>query len=169
MKIYIPSILPITLKDKLTNILDFNKNIIMPEKIEKQEIISEDFGIHIIEKNKIIRIEPIFKPKYELIKDYNEYTLLFDLNSEIIISNIFQLPVKYILTNITKFEYKTDKKSKLKLVIECITDKDTNKLETNYIPIDFYFNYNNDNFNLQDILNNIFFQEEFNMFLSQLN
>ena len=167
MEIYITDVLPIILKDKLTNIKDQDNNVIKPEKKLKQEIFSEEFGLHVIQNNNIKWFEPNFKPIYEIIKKYNNHTLLVNVINNCQIKCVSQLPVEYVLTHVIQLEYKMNIKSKLTLIIECIDDK--KGLESILIPINFYFYYNDKNPDIHDLLSNIFFQDEFNMFLSQLN
>ena len=164
MNIHIVNILPMKLQDKLTILTNkFNKN----EKI-KYEIFSKDFGIIIVDEKKMYRYEPVFETKYELIQNYNGYNLLVDTTKYSKVSIVSQLPVNYILTPLTTFEYKQGEKSKIKLIVDCITE--TNGLDKEFIPVSFYFSYDIDKSeNLHDLLNNKFFQEEFNVFLSHLN
>lgn len=162
MKIYIVDILPKTLKSKITN---FDKSFQRNEKI-KYEFISEEYGYYEAyseSPDNILRLEPSFKNNYELIKNYNGYNLLVDKTEYTYNPVISQFPVKYISSKITQLEYKIDKKSKLSLIIECI--ETTNTFETELIPIDFYFKYVEPNLDLT----NVFFQEDFNVFLFELN
>ena len=85
-----------------------------------------------------------------------------------------QLPVNYILTKMTVYEYQVSKKSKLKLVVECLDEplqqnvffqKDKQTVVTNIVPFNFYFVYNETKLDLSDR----FIKEEFNVFLSHLN
>jgi hypothetical protein len=83
------------------------------------------------------------------------------------------LPTKYILTKITQFVYKSNKSSKWSLIIDCIRETNIEILEKEWIPINFYFEYNyskNEELitNLQNH-DNLLFQEEINMFLTHLN
>jgi hypothetical protein len=82
------------------------------------------------------------------------------------IVEVSQLPVNYLMTKTIYNEYKIDKKSHFSLVIICLVE--LNYLNTDTIPIDFYFSYNNEIINLQDSLHNVFFQEDFTVFLSEL-
>ena len=164
MNIHIVNVLPLKLKDKLTIFTDkFNKS----EKI-KYEIFSKDFGLIIVDEKQTYRYEPVFETNYELIQNYNNFNLLVDTTKYSRIPIVSQLPVNYILTPLTTFEYKQENKSKLKLIVDCITE--TNGLDKEFIPVSFYFCYDIDKSeNLHDLLNNKFFQEEFNVFLSHLN
>jgi hypothetical protein len=162
MKIYIVDILPKTLKSKITN---FDKSFHRNEKI-KYEFISEEYGYYKAyseSPDKIVRLEPSFINNYELIKNYNGYNLLIDKTDYTYNPVISQFPVKYISSKLIQIEYKIDKKSNLSLVLECI--ETTKTFETELIPIDFYFEYVEPKLDLT----NVFFQEDFNVFLFELN
>lgn len=174
MKIYITNIFPSSLKNKLTNLKDLQSST-----FQKLEIASEDFGIHFIEdgKNKnCYRCEPNFEPKLQLIKGFGptQSDLLVDNTKYVYCPVVSQLPLNYILTKMTVLEYQTSKKSKLKLVIECLNEpvligsyfSPDKHMGEELVPIDLYFVY--DDVAKLD-LNDRFFQEEFNMFLSHLN
>lgn len=191
MKIYIVNVLPEIIKNKLDN---FSSLLI--SKREKYEINSEEYGIHIIEhscsftnnKNnneqlqpKIYKIESTFETSYHLMKDCNfpnnhvnyNVDLLFDLTNYVKVPVVSQLPTKYILTKITQFEYKLNKKSKWSLIIDCIRETNMELLEKEWVPINYYFEYNYSK-NEELITNiqnpdNLLFQEEINMFLTHLN
>ena len=166
MKIYIVNILPESLKNKLKNMMgSFEYN----EKI-KYELHSRDFGLHILEDDKMYLKESKFKPDYELIKDYTladcqiKYDLLIDKHGTNNIPVKSQLPVNYIITKFHIFEFLNNKKSNLTLTIECI--EEVENFERKLIPVNFYFNYDNELTNLD--INDPFFQDEFNVFLSKL-
>jgi hypothetical protein len=144
---------------------------------------SEDFGVHYIEKggnrtndDHIYRIEPNFEPKFQLIKNFgeNKDDLLLDSTKYIVCPVVSQLPVNYILTKFTIMEYQSSIKSNLKLVIECLNEpvvigayfSPDKRMGEELVPVNFYFEYN-DSTKLD--LNDRFFQEEINMFLSHLN
>lgn len=170
MKIYITDIFPSSLKNKLTNIREYLSNT-----ISRYEMVSEEYGIHIIEGDTIYRIEPNFKPDMQLIKTFFSNELLIDNTNYKMIPVVSQLPYNYILTKITIHEYQVCKKSKLKLIIECLNEpvqtnvffskKNQENLDTTAIPINFYFLYNDAKIDLTDH----FLKEEFNVFLSHLN
>ena len=164
MKIYVVNILPESLKNKIKNMIDsFEYN----EKIT-YELHSRDFGLHILEDDKMYLKESTFKSDYELIKGYTtsecliKYDLLIDKQEIKNIPVISQIPVNYIITIFNIFEFKVCKNSKLSLIIECL--EETENFVKKSIPVNFYFNYNNDNLDLNDM----FFQDEFNVFLSML-
>jgi hypothetical protein len=170
MKIYITDIFPSSLKNKLTNIKEYLSNT-----ISRYEMVSEEYGIHIIEGDTIYRIEPNFKSNMQLIKTFFSNELLIDNTDYKMIPVVSQLPYNYILTKITIHEYQVCKKSKLKLVVECLNEpvqtnvffskKNQENIDTTVIPINFYFVYNDAKIDLADQ----FLKDEFNVFLSHLN
>lgn len=159
MKIYIVNILP----ESLNNKLNIFKQHYEFKETQKYELHSQDYGSHIIENNKIHLIESSFNTEYQLIKNYEKFDLLIDKTNDKLIPVISQLPVNYIISIFHIFEFKTCKNSKLSLIIECL--EETENFVKKSIPVNFYFNYNNDNLDLKDTI----FQEEFNVFLSKLN
>jgi hypothetical protein len=177
MKIYITDIFPSSLKNKLTNLREYLSNT-----ISRYEMVSEECGIHIIEEDAIYRVEPNFKPDIHVINNSdlinNSITndLLIDNTNYKMIPVVSQLPFNYILTKMTIYEYQVSKKSKLKMVIECLNEPvPTNvffskkngsaNTETMVIPINFYFVYDDVKIDLTDR----FVKEEINVFLSHLN
>ena len=178
MKIYITTIFPSSIKNKLTNFKDLEL-----KTSHKYEMTSEEFGLQYIEKGSnrtdgdhIYRIEPSFEPKFQLIKNFGETQddLLLDSTKYIVCPIVSQLPVNYILTKLTILEYQSGRKSKLKLVVECLNEpvvigayfSPDKHMGEEMVPINFYFEYD-DTSKLE--LNDRFFQEEINMFLSHLN
>jgi len=159
MKIYIVNILP----ESLNNKLNIFKQHYEFKETQKYELHSQDYGSHIIENNKIHLIESSFNTEYQLIKNYEKFDLLIDKTNDKLIPVISQMPVNYIISIFHIFEFKTCKNSKLSLIIECL--EETENFVKKSIPVNFYFNYNNDNLDLKDTI----FQEEFNVFLSKLN
>jgi hypothetical protein len=163
MNIYILNILPIQLRSKLTNL---STKFIHTEKTQ-YELHSPDFGLSVLDDKTIVRYEPIFETNYEIIKNYNGCDLLVDMTNYKLCSQGSQLPVNYIMTKMHCNEYKIDKKSQLSLVVICLVE--LNYLNIDLIPIDFYFSYKGEKIiNLQDTINNRFFQEDFNVFLNEL-
>jgi hypothetical protein len=172
MKIFITNILPSSLKNKLTKMQGFEV-----KSFNKTEIASEDYGLHIIENNKIYRVEPTFEKNLQLIKNFGNtrVELLLDKNKYIHCHVVSQMPVNYILTKLLILEYQTSKKSKLKLVVECLKETITigsyfspdKHIGEDIVPINFYFVFDEPTNNL-DIMDQ-FFQEEINVFLSHLN
>ena len=63
---------------------------------------------------------------------------------------ISQFPVNYIYTKNIKLEFKTHKKSKLTLIVNCL-EESTKNFELIRIPIDFYFIYDSETLDLKDI------------------
>ena len=172
MKIYITDIFPSSLKNKLTNLKEYLSNT-----ISRYEMVSEECGIHIIEEDAIYRVEPNFKPDIHVINNSDLInSLLIDNTNYKMIPVVSQLPFNYILTKMTIYEYQVSKKSKLKMVIECLNEPvPTNvffskkngsaNTETMVIPINFYFVYDDVKIDLTDR----FVKEEINVFLSHLN
>ena len=168
MKIYITTI---KLSNIVKNMDNLTEYILDANGRNMSEIHSLDYGLHIIENNKVYRVEPEFTPDYEVIKDFNGHDLIIDNSVPKLLPVLSQMPTNYILTKLKIYEYKLNKKSNLKLIIKCIKttsdikpsiDTNINSVEE---PIDFYFEYENPKFDLTDK----FLQEEFNMFLSHLN
>ena len=137
MKIYLPNINPFNIKNILTDINNGNGKKITPIKKTRVEIISKDFGLIKIKNNNIFRLEPSFDLHIKLIKNYNGIDLLVDTTQYLYKSNVSQLPQQYILKPIIQFIYQTDSKSMIKFIVDCIVE--TNLLEEDYIPYDFYF------------------------------
>ena len=106
-----------------------------------------------------------------LIDDYinytNKYSKIYENYSHdygIIVDNsitnkkeVNQIPVDSIIIPVKMLYYSTDKKSKIKLLIQISS-------ETDETILDFYFEINED----VDV-NNIFIKNELNVFLSLLN
>ena len=160
MKIYITNIPPSTI-----NIAAIDKYRLLKEGYKKYELVSEEFGTHIIEKEKMYRIEPTLNMDLHLINNFNGYTLLVDKTKYVHIPVISQFPIDYILTKMTCFEYiiGSNKKNGLKLVIECI--EESNELfDKEMIPVNFYFSLDS-SLNLVD--DNLL--QEINVFLLALN
>ena len=185
MKIYITNVAPETIKNKLDKF-----ELFLVHKREKYELFSEEFGLHIIENvdsekqpQKIYKVETNFDTNYHLMKDYksdintnintNTVDLLFDLTNYVLIPVVSQLPTKYVLTKITQFEYKINKKSNWRLIIECIRETNMELMEKEWIPINYYFlyEYSKNEAKITNMQNydNLLFQSEINMFLSHLN
>jgi len=162
MKIYVTNIPPSTIK-----LASIDKYILKKDGYKRHELVSEDFGTHVIEKDKMYRIEPTMNMDLHLINNFNGCNLLVDSTEYVNIPVLSQFPVDYILTKMTCFEYKINVKSNdLKLVVECL--EETNELlEKEMVPVNFYF-YSNSNSNSFDKLKNNLL-EEINMFLLELN
>jgi hypothetical protein len=120
-------------------------------------------------------VNPILS-QLQLIKGFGTTNsdLLIDSTKYVYCPVVSQLPINYILTKFTVLEYQTSKKSKLKLVVECLNEpvligsyfSPDKHMGEELIPIDFYFVY--DDASKLDLCDR-FFQEEINMFLLHLN
>jgi hypothetical protein len=166
MKIYITNIPPSTIK-----LAAIDKYRISKDGYKKYELVSEEFGTHIIEKEKIYRIEPTLNMDLHLINDFNGSALLIDKTKYVHIPLLSQLPVDYILTKMTCFEYiiGSDKKKELKLVVECL-EESNELLDKEMIPVNFYFSSNSsssDSNSLNLVDDNLL--QEINVFLLELN
>lgn len=167
MKIYISNI-PIS---NITNNMNaLSEYMIDPNGNNIIELNSLDYGLHIIQENKIYRLEPEFNPQYEIVRQFNGYDLLIDKTIPKLLPVVSQMPINYILTKIKLYEYKTNKKSNMKFIIKCIKAPTHVKNRHQNINnceevIDFYFEYESTFIDLTDP----FFQDEINRFLSHLN
>lgn len=159
IKIYVPNVLPSKI-----DMNSFCENFRYSTKT-KLELSSLDFGIHIVEKDDIYRIEPSFKEHYNVIKNYNGIDLLIDENKEIRVPVVSQLPSEFIIVNKIIYEFKQSFKPNVFFIIECVQQKCKVTLDEIMVPVDFYFSCNKSNFDID----NIFFQDEINKFLSMLN
>lgn len=174
MKIYVTNIPPSTL-----NLSRLERYLINKDGTKKYELVSEEFGMHIIEFGKnanenenknanMYRIEPTLNMDLHLIDNYSGFNmhkvrpvLLVDKTTYVHIPVVSQFPVDYILTKMVCFDYKMTK-SGLKMTVECLLE--TNEyLEKEYKPINFYFTNSNSCLNIDDNL-----LEEINMFLLEL-
>jgi hypothetical protein len=160
MKIYIINLLPQSIKNKWNKLIN---SLGYPEEKIIFEIFSKEFGKYIIEEEQIYHLETTFINSYETVRYYNNLDLLVDKTDYKYIPVVSQLPTKYISKRLINLTFKLSKKSKLSLIIECL--EETVDFEKQLVPIHFYFDYNDDKLDLKDP----FFQEDFNMFLSQLN
>lgn len=175
MKLYVTNIPPSAIKNYQDNLASYLIN-----KREIYEIYSEDYGLHIIDpmnKNHAYKVEAQFETDYHLIKSYQyKYNndsslcdLLFDLTVYQNVPVVSQLPVKYILTKIQRFSYKLNKKSNWTLVIDSIRETNPQTMDKELIPINYYFEKNNNNKKeFKETIDELFFQDEINMFLSHL-
>lgn len=164
MKIYITNLLVTNIAKNITRLSEYILDVNGKEIIELHSL---DYGLHIIEKDKVFRHEPDFNPHYEAVRDFYGYDLLINKSKCKLLHVVSQMPTNYIMTKMKIYEYKRDKKSQLKLVVRCIQPKTQVKalITNSEEPIDFYFEYDSHSIDLTDK----FFQEEFNMFLSELN
>ena len=94
--------------------------------------------------------------------------LLFDKTEYVDQDVISQLPVNYMLTKLTCFEYvlhsNSTSQNKIKLTIECIIENNT-LMDKVIAPVNYYFSClsNKNNIDIDDNL-----LEEINVFLSEL-
>jgi hypothetical protein len=166
MKIYVTNIPPSSIKlDKL------DKYILNKDGYKKYELVSKEFGTHIIEAHKqnepnMYRIEPTLNMDLHLINTHNA-SLLVDKTKYVHIPVVSQMPVDYILTKMTCFEYaiKNRTGSKIKMIVECFIENSNILSDKKIIPINYYFHFLDKKNNL-DIDDNLL--EEINMFLSEL-
>lgn len=125
------------------------------------ELYSKDDGQYKLSNNKIIRFEPNFRQKIEIIKSYEGWDLLVDSTIIKEIEVLSQLPTEYIKLNIKEYCFFMGNKGKstIKLFVKYLED------EMNSRIIDYYLDYNGEKMDFD----NIFFRENINMFLSVLN
>jgi len=165
IKIYIPNVSPSKINlEKMCEKFAYSAKT-------KIELSSLDFGIHVVEKDGIYRIEPSFNEKYNLVKGYNagvgevSFDLLIDENKEIRVPVVSQLPSEPIIISKTVYEFKETFKSNICLNVECVMQRCKTTLDENLVPVNFYFTCAKNNFDIH----NCFFQNEFNEFLSMMN
>ena len=159
VKIYIKNKTMQSLQSKLKKLDKY-----LTKKTQIQNIYSKDLGIYKIDNGIIYFLEPSFEEKYELTEyTYNNIAnkLIIYYTNENKIPVVSQLPVEYIIHNITELHYKITDKTDIELIV-CL-GYDTNLLDL-FIPTDFYFTCADNTFNLD----NHFFQEDFNLFLDML-
>ena len=168
VKIYIQNINTSVIKNKL----ELLKKYLTKEE-EQIHLFSKEYGHYKI-SNEIFLLEPSYHETYDEV-NYQTYSLLIDKNKEEKRKVVSQLPTQYIYNKRIYLEYK---RSILTFIIcgvyenakqeHSFLKKDHDlklNLVTDFCPVDFYFECDEKNFNLD----NVFFQEEFNMFLSMLN
>ena len=106
--------------------------------------------------------------KYNHPKMKNIFDLTIDWDDEILVPIFSQLPVNYVSTHVTQLQYKLSKKSPISFIIEGTYNTSTiqtmDKPKT-FIPLNIYFQCSKNDLHLD----NPFFQEELNVFLSLLN
>lgn len=172
VKIYIKNINIDTINDHMDA---FKKNFKSKHSFLKL-YSEEEYGIYIIENDNVYFMEPIFEDHIEEI-NYGKFNFLIDYSNDIKVPVISQIPLNYIYSSITRYEYKFNN---LKLIIDGIYDK--KKTNINYkkktllddftkvfIPVDFYLEYTEKGINSKHLdLNNPFFKEELNGLLMHL-
>jgi len=154
IKIYITTIS----LDKIQNNIKY-LNKFLHKEYNQTTFYSQENGIFIEEKGDIYYLEPSYEEIYETVK-YLSHNLIIDSTNIIKINVASQLPIEYIMCKKYVMEYKLHNKSMTTLVISGILN-DTN----DFLPLDFYIECKKQDFNIE----NIFFQKEFNGFLSVLN
>jgi len=157
MKVYITNVLPSNIKNSLDKI-----GLYLVSKRERYELFSEDYGIHVIQIQKktaepiIYRVETAFETNYHLIKNhkYNQERLSCDLLCDLTLYThipvVSQMPTKYVLTKLQQISYKIEKKSCWTLVIDCIRETNLDTLSKELIPINYYFEYKDNEKGLKD-------------------
>jgi hypothetical protein len=170
VKIYIKNISLQTISDHIDSFKKYYK-----KKHTFLKLYSEK-EYYIIENNNIYYIEPILEDNIEDI-NYGNLKLLIDYNNEIKIPILSQLPVNYIYTSVTRYEYKFNN---ITLIIDGIYEKKQSNIDFKkknllddfteiFIPIDFFLEYNEKNIEIKHLdFTNKFLQEELNVFLLHL-
>ena len=170
VKIYLQDIDLTKIKNKVEDLKKY-----LTKEEEEIHLFSKEYGHYKIAKE-IVLLEPSYHESYQEL-DYQGHSLLIDKNIEEKIHVVSQLPVEYIynkricreykrplITLIIYGVYENVKKEEQPFLKKSIQDY-KGISEIVFCPIDFYFECDNKNFNLE----NLFFQQEFNMFLSMLN
>ena len=163
MKIYVCDYSPLKIIEKLPQLEKYFSNTEL-----KYEMYSEE-GIFTVNNNKTYRMK-MDMDKTEKIKNYFENCNLWIDYSNVIYDDVSQIPLDIINEAIISLIYEKDKKSKIKLVVECLYDgnilnemKKTNKYK-GLIIRDFYFCTES-----KTDINDLNMKEELNEFLSLLN
>jgi len=155
MKIYIPNYSLSKLKTKISSL----KKYLVEEK-SKFEIVSNE-GEYFIDSYKIYKIVGVDKETRLYEKYYEDLSLLIDYSYSVL-TETNQIPNHNIETSTTYFYFALNKTSKLRFVIKTYDETIDNLNNLN--PYDFYFEIDG---NVE--INNIFFRDEINVFLSLLN
>ena len=129
------------------------------KKNEKTICYSKENGIFIEEKGNIYYIEASFNDTYQNIQ-YLTHDMVVQTSSANKILMLSQLPIDCILHKHTYFEYRFHPKAMITLIVIGIKINNDK-----YKILDFYFECPDDVFNMD----NLFFKEEINRFLSILN
>jgi len=155
MKIFIENYTLLSLNNKIPSL----KKYLVDTK-QQLEITSNE-GQYYIDESKVYKIIVSDKDAVVHKKYYNDYNLLLD-NSYTVLVETNQIPNHNIEIIYKYYYFALNKLSKLRLVIQTIYD--INDEINNISPIDFYFEKEGD-----IEINNIFFKDEINVFLSLLN
>ena len=149
IKIYVSDIPVSRVEKKLSELSNYLHNT------NKQTISYSKEGIFMEEKGTIHYIEPSLNETYEHVS-YLSHSLIIQRYQLTKVKILSQMPMECILQKNSIFEYKRNNTSKLTFIVHRIDE---------YKIIDFYFECPDNIFNLD----NLFFQEEINWFLSMLS
>jgi hypothetical protein len=155
MKIYITDYSLSKLKTRISSL----KKYLVEEK-SKFEVISNE-GQYYIDNSKIYKFVIIDKETKLYKNYYDDLSLLVD-KSYSILSETNQIPNCNIEISSKYFYFALNKSTKLTFVIKTFDEVTDNMNDIN--PCDFYFELDGD-----VEINNIFFRDEINVFLSLLN
>jgi hypothetical protein len=155
MKIFIENYTLFNLNNKIPSL----KKYLVDTK-QQLEITSNE-GQYYIYESKVYKIIVSDKDVVVHKKYYNDYNLLLD-DSYAVFVETNQIPNHNIEIIYKYYYFALNKSSKLRFVIQTIYD--INDEINNISPIDFYFEKEGD-----IEINNIFFKDEINVFLSLLN
>jgi len=179
MRIYI-NFFPESLKNNFNGyiVTMLGKNNVYIEKNTYIELVSKELGIITIDSNQTIKhLEPNFHPVFEQLTNYEntKKNLLFDLTEYTYTTFVSRLPTDYIYLRVIEYSYRLSTiSSKLVLKVKYIEEMDESHC-IQLVPIDYYFEYTDDseseskNLLVDNLLSNMFFKNDFNMFLSMLN
>jgi hypothetical protein len=155
MKIFIENYTLLNLNNKIPSL----KKYLVDTK-QQLEITSNE-GQYYINESKVYKITVSDKDVVVHKKYYNDYNLLLDYSYTVLVETN-QIPNHNIEIIYKYYYFALNKLSKLRFVIQTIYD--INDEINNISPIDFYFEKEGD-----IEINNIFFKDEINVFLSLLN
>jgi len=155
MKIFIENYTLLNLNNKIPSL----KKYLVDTK-EQLEITSTE-GQYYIDESKVYKIIVSDKDAVVHKNYYKDYNLLIDYSYAVLVEKN-QIPNHNIEIIYKYYYFALNKSSKLRFVIQTIYD--INDEINNISPIDFYFEKEGDN-----EINNVFFKDEINVFLSLLN
>jgi hypothetical protein len=155
MKIFIENYTFSNLNNKIPSL----KKYLVDTK-QQLEITSNE-GQYYIDESKVYKIIVSDKDAVVHKNYYNDYNLLIDYSYAVLVETN-QIPNHNIEIIYKYYYFALNKSSKLRFVIQTIYDI-TDEIN-NIIPVDFYFEKEGD-----IEINNIFFKDEINVFLSLLN
>ena len=154
IKIYIENIPLSKIQNNVKELQSF-----LHKEYKQTTFYSQENGTFIQEKGEIYYLEPSYEEKYEIL-NYLSHKLIIDSTDIIKLKVVSQLPIDYIMYAKIVREYKLHEKSMNTLVVSGFLNE-----SNDFLPIDFYFECKKGDFNIE----NIFFQNDFNGFLSILN